>query len=331
MKKIVIHMGAHRCGSTAIQSMLRREREKLAQLGIGVSLREDMIKGGIDLRRLHRHQSFNPIWQIKLRKAADALLSMPHEILIMSEENVMGTMPSVRSNSFYPHFHRFMRGLEQLHSLTRGQVKIAPRLVVRRQDHFLESVYAFRVSRGFKRDFNHFVGGVTKKPRSWLYLAKQLENLPKPIDAKIAMLEAWPKGRSAGSALEFLIGEHDLEMSAARLTGNTRLSQKRLKFALALNKAGVLWRGKSWFEDIAAQVDATSSDESADLDFNADMELKSHVSRAELGRFRTYYAEDVTLGFSDDERENFLADYDEENEAFCALPMVMGSADLWRR
>lgn len=325
MKTLIFHMGAHRCGSTAVQSVLRRERTALAEMGVGVSLRSDMLGGDFDLRRLHRYHSFNPLWRQKLNRTAQQLCAMPFDTLVMSEENLMGTMPMVRGAEFYPHFHRLVQGLGRLHAKLAGKVQIAPRLVVRRQDRYLESVYAFRVSRGFQDGFDRFVKEAGDIRRGWLQLAEQLSALPDGVDTRIAMLEAWPKGNGSASALEFLIGAHDLPMSVRRLTGNTRWPTPALRVALAMNRAGIRWKDEDWspalFETMAGD-DIGSDEQVLDL-------LKPHVRISSLKRFKGHFAAPVKLGFDEDERKDFLKAQEKDNKAFCALPVVQGDYDLW--
>lgn len=318
-------MGAHRCGSTAIQSLLRREQDQLLDRGVRVYLRADMVSGDMDLRRLHRYMLVNPSWQRKLKQIAQSLCAMDHDVLLASEENLMGTMPAVRGHGFYPHFDRLIRALARLDVLVGGTVAIAPRLVVRRQDHYLESVYAFRVSRGFEKSFDSFVRTVTRSPISWLRLGQTMSRLPATMDPAIALLEAWPKPAAADKALDFLIGPSDVELSVHRLTGNTRYSSSGLRFILALNRAKVAWQNADWKRDVFDLVDIYRDDPEADLAYA----IKHRVGAREFARFESHYSPEAKLGFTSDERAAFLAQYADENREFLNLPVVTGTADSW--
>ena len=284
-----------------------------------------MIAGGMDLRRLHRYHTINPIWQKKLKHTVQALDDSRHDTIVASEENLMGTMPGVRSKGFYPHFHRLVRGMGRLQMMLDGKVTIAPRLVIRRQDKYLESVYAFRVSRGMDRDFHRFVRSATRRSISWLRLARHLASLPSPVEPRIALLEAWPKGRAAAQALQFLIGDHDLEPSVRRLTGNTRHSPVALRLILALNKAGIVWQEAPWRQDVFDIVEIYREDPHADIRFA----LQGRLSKREFGRFERYYSPEAKLGFSSDERAEFLSEYADENHRLLALDIVGSPADAW--
>ncbi len=324
MKKLVLHLGAHRCGSTAIQSLLRREHTALAGEGIGVFLRADMAAGGFDLRRLHRYRSLNPVWRSKLTKTARSIEGMQQQTLVVSEENIMGTMPAVRSSQFYPHFSSLVQSLVKLAELMREPLTIAPRLVVRRQDHYLESVYAFRVARGLAMGFDDFIKAATRTRISWLELVRAFDGAPPSIAPSVGILEAWPKPTAGAEALEFLIGDNTIKLSQRRLTGNTRSSAAELGFMLAMNRAKIGWRGADWVNDVLGHLQSGVSGE-----IEAEYALKQAVSAAVFKRFDRHYSSANKLGFDDNERAVFLANYSEENKELLAMPIVSSKADVW--
>jgi len=321
MKKLVLHLGAHRCGSTAIQTLLRREHDVLEGAGVGVFLRADMIAGGFDLRRLHRYRRANPLWCSKLAKTARAIEAMPQQTLIVSEENIMGTMPGVRSNRFYPHFSNLVQSLVKLSELGEEPLLIAPRVVVRRQDHYLESVYAFRVSRGLSASFDEFIKATTRTRISWLGLSRAFDEVTPSISPAFALLEGWPKPTAADQAMSFLIGKNSLELSQPRLTGNIRRSAFELRLILAMNRAGIDWRGAHWREDL---LNTPSDDAPEALTL-----LKQHLSAEQFQRFEGHYSQPFKLGFDDGERAAFVESYREENSEFLRGDIVRSDASVW--
>lgn len=321
MKKLVLHLGAHRCGSTAIQTLLRREHDVLEGADIRVFLRADMIAGGFDLRRLHRYRRGNLLWRSKLAKTARAIEAMPQQTLIVSEENIMGTMPGVRSNRFYPHFFNLVQSLVKLSELGKKPLLIAPRIVVRRQDHYLESVYAFRVSRGLSASFDAFIKAATRTRISWLGLSKAFDATPPSISPAFALLEGWPKPTAADQAMTFLIGENSLELSQPRLTGNIRRSAFELKLMLAMNRAGIDWRGAPWKEHL---LNTPPDNEAEALRL-----LKQHLSAEQFQRFEGHYSQLFKLGFDDGERAAFVEGYREENSQFLRGDFVQSDASVW--
>ena len=305
--------------------MLRREQDQLQKMGVRVVLRADMVSGGMDLRRLHRFSTMNPIWQTKLKKAAEALDETSAHTLLASEENLMGTMPAVRSKGFYPHFTRLTRGLARLSKMVEEKATIAPRLVIRRQDRYLESVYAFRVSRGLAQGFDSFVRSVTKTKVSWLALAKSLGGLPANVQPQIALLEAWPKPKAGDKALAFLIGDHDVQMQTKRLTGNTRHSETALRLMLAMNKAKIAWQSADWKQDVFDLVDIYQDEPEADLIFA----LKDRVPARGYTRLAQVYAPTEKLFFDDKQRQEMLASVAQENAELMRMQMVVSPADTW--
>jgi len=324
MKKLVLHLGAHRCGSTAIQSLLRREHTALAGEGIGVFLRADMETGGFDLRRLHRYRSLNPVWRSKLTKTARAVEMMQQQTLVVSEENIMGTMPAVRSSQFYPHFSSLVQSLVKLSQLMREPLTIAPRLVVRRQDHYLESVYAFRVARGLAVGFDDFVKAATRTRISWLKLVRSFDGVPSSIELSVGILEAWPKPTAGAKALEFLIGDNTIDLSQRRLTGNTRRSALELGFMLAMNRAKIDWRGADWMDDVLGNLQADGGGKTA-----AEYALKESLNAAAYKRFERYYSSADKLGFDDQQRGLFIESYREENKQFLQMDIVRSPVSVW--
>ncbi len=324
MKKLVLHLGAHRCGSTAIQSLLRREHNALGGEGIGVFLRADMAAGGFDLRRLHRFRRANPVWRAKLQKTARALEAMQQQTVLVSEENIMGTMPAVRSNRFYPHFSNLVQSLVKLAELSREPLTIAPRLVVCRQDHYLESVYAFRVSRGLTLGFDEFIKTATRTRISWLRLAKAFDGAPSSVLPSIAVLEAWPKPTAAAQALAFLIGDNTIELSQSRLTGNTRQSSADLGLMFALNRSRINWRDAAWQQDVFGGPKGEEA-----LGDSAIAGLRTYLSAIEFQRFHEHYGQSAKLTFTRDERTAFLAGYRQENEELMAMSTVKSPMGVW--
>lgn len=324
MKKLVLHLGAHRCGSTAIQSLLHREQTGLAHEGIGVFLRAEMAVGGFDLRRLHRYRSLSPIWRAKLVRTARAIEAMQQQTLVVSEENIMGTMPAVRSNRFYPHFSSLVQSLVKLAELVREPLTIAPRLVVRRQDHYLESVYAFRVSRGMAMGFDDFIKAATRTRISWLGLVKAFDGVPSSVVPAVGILEAWPKPTAAAQALQFLIGDNAIGLSQPRLTGNIRRSAIELGFMLAMNRAKIDWRATDWVEGALAAVQTDGHDKAEAL-----YVLKEAVKATAFKRFESHYSNTEKLCFGDHERGLFIESYSEENKQFFQMDMVSSDASVW--
>lgn len=321
MKRLILHLGAHRCGSTALQSLLARERKAIAEAGAAVILRADTEAGGLNLRRLHRYRAQNPFWRLKLRRAVGVARRLPQNTVIISDENLMGTMPMVRGSGFYPYFDHLVAGIGRLAILLGDEALIEPRLVVRRQDRYLESVYAFRVSRGLKAGFDDFIRDVMRERICWHRLAGALGTLPDNVRPRIGALEAWPKHTGAVQALAFL-GLEDVTLTGGtRLMGNRRHSARELALMLALNRAGVAWRKSDWFKSVRAIA--------ADSDAALLRALGEYLPHAELDTVATHFDPAAKVAFAAEERAHLLADYSEDNAAFFKHPLVAADPSAW--
>lgn len=326
VKKLILHLGAHRCGSTAIQTMLSRGRDSLAKDNVGVCLREDMARGECDLRRLHRYRSFDPLAVMKLKRLAKQIKRQPYDVFVVSDENIMGTMPGVLGSQFYLYFPRLMNGILKLQQYLRGDYSVHPRILVRRQDHYIESVYAFRVSRGLQLDFDEFLAGIKMQSLSWLQLGKVLQQTSGVLSPQISVLESWLKETAMRDAERFLCLPEAQEAATSRLSGNMRRNNSELRLILALNRAGIDL-------ELAKSANVFSYPVRADTD--ADIEratylLKDSVTPRQLKTLERSFSHAVKLGFNQPERGVFMKLYERENTQFFDLDIVAAGPSVWR-
>lgn len=325
MKKIILHLGAHRCGSTAIQTMLSRQRAALLNNGVSVCLREDMMRGEYDLRRLHRYKSLNPFSAMKLRQLAAQIDKQPNDTLVMSDENIMGTMPGVLDNRFYPFFPLLVNGMVKLQNQLGNDYSLCPRLLVRRQDQYIESVYAFRVPRGLTLDFDEFLARIDRKSLSWLRVATLLQQTSAILSPRVDVLEGWPKETAAQNAADFLSLPALGGAMPRRLSGNIRRSKGELRLILALNRAAI---SLDHAEKSGVLNDQSGSDAQMDI-VQAMRLLKSSVTAHQLATLEQAFSAEAKLGFSEDERRTFLALYAQENQQLLKMDIVHADPSVW--
>ena len=192
MQRIIIHLGAHRCGSTTIQRALKSNRARLAADGIAVFTRRELVDDPLleRLLRLHRRP-------LEACPVAFALCRMPERTVVLSDENILGLMPGIDGSAPY---HRSGRALTGIGLLAR-LFDCSLRWVVRRQDRFIESAYAFRVLRGATDDLEGFskrFGGQLH----WSPIAQVIAR--RQSDSRIALFEGLLPGSNAKRILEFL-------------------------------------------------------------------------------------------------------------------------------
>ncbi len=159
-------MGVHRAASTAIQNYLDLSRSGLMKHDVSLlvpsDLRGEVYKG--HFTKLKNHSALSPR-KIYLEKRLSGLLNeIATDIAIISEENLIGTMPGQDIPfSFYPRAPRFFEALDRWSM----KYEIHPRLIVRSQHKWVQSLYAFRVFRGLESSFGEFVKSIPKGLLDW--------------------------------------------------------------------------------------------------------------------------------------------------------------------
>lgn len=155
MNKITIHIGAHRCASTAIQNLLIENRRSLKNQGVDLLLRGNIGKKEHTqvLTLLKKFSFYNLRIKWLLRRFAKAFTGADH--LVISEENILGTMAGVKENNLYPNSANVFKGLKYLRDIMGADMRLV--LMTRPQDRLIESIYHFRVTRGEQASFKDFV------------------------------------------------------------------------------------------------------------------------------------------------------------------------------
>jgi len=165
---IVLHLGAHRTGSTSFQAYMRDNSAELANWGIGFwgphRIRKGMFAGimprpgfGAAASQLNRAKG-----RISLQVAqAEA---RGRHTLIVSEENMMGSIrDNLRTGSLYPAVGERMARYAA--AMTGRASKIM--LSVRSLDHHWSSVASFAVARGQPMPRSDHWGRIATARRSW--------------------------------------------------------------------------------------------------------------------------------------------------------------------
>lgn len=318
LKKLILHIGAHRCGSTAIQTMLDGLRRELKETSVSIVMRRDMECGILDFRRLHRFNRLNPMWIYRLWRLADDIKKSASRTIIVSEENIMGTMPGVLSSEFYPYFSKLISGFAFLAGQLTSEWEICPRLVVRRQDHYLESVYAFRVSRGLMLGFNDFLAQFDVSSLSWLPFLDQLSSLQDTCDVKIAAIETWRGDNAVNEAAQFLEIPHKPEMNLQRLRGNRRYDEKTLRLMLACNRAGV-----------EGNIDLDKAQLHTGNPTAIIEQFGDRITSKQRSQLINELSDPLELGFSEFGRHSFMAAFKDQNNEFLNHDSVVSGSTVW--
>jgi hypothetical protein len=317
MKKLTLHLGMHRCASTTTQNMLKSNRDLLAGRGVGVVLRPDMeTNSSIDIRRWHRQSAVDIRSWGSMARFADALDRMEHDHLIISEENLVGPMPAVLSRNFYPHIEQFLKRVAGL----KDRFDLQLRFVVRRQDRFLESVYAFRLGRGLTEGFEAFLDSFPPNCFEWNKVTSALNKYQLTEASQIFVMDNC-SGRVLGERLAMLIG---LELAGLKLggSGNKSLPAACMPLLLAVNRADVMPdlqdRKQALFPLLKRAVEA-------DIHVLAPL-----FSAAEMRRVNELFEPQEPVGFSAAGRVDFLKVYKTVNQRFLSdASMQHTLEDIW--
>ena len=140
MKEIILHLGAHRTGSTHVQGVMGKNAALLAQAGIGAPP-QPLIKAAFT-KPLGRRLPMIPGGFSKLMKES-GLSGL--DTIVISDENLLGFLNNIFAHGlFYPETARRLRRLQQMLPVAPSKVVIA----IRPYDSYFASAYGRWISPG---------------------------------------------------------------------------------------------------------------------------------------------------------------------------------------
>ncbi|OUD09210.1 hypothetical protein BVC71_10945 [Marivivens niveibacter] len=165
----VLHLGAHRTGTTSFQTFLKRNRAALSRRGIAV-WEPDQIRSGLFQGVLHdpaqitadvARLSERSRGRIKIEQSR--LVKTGADTLIISDENFIGTpMGNLRSGRLYDdailRLMRLRTAIGRVRSVT---------LTVRSYDSYWSSILSFGLMRGKGIPTNDDLDRLVTQPRRW--------------------------------------------------------------------------------------------------------------------------------------------------------------------
>ena len=322
MKKLIVHMGAHRCASSATQALLRRNRADIEASGVALLLRDELVAEthGVAMNRFYDYRFWHPLRRRDVAVTRRALAHIPQDTVLVSEENLMGIMPGHLRAGFYSGFGPFCQALAVL----KRDVEVHPRLVVRRQDRLIESIYGFRVAFGLRDDFGAFIAPFYQMDLSWLRLATTLQRTGFSDTARIDVLEAWPRSVDATDHVLRFLGLEGLALDGGGLRhGNSRFDEPVLEVLLAMNRCA-LGLDMGWRRDVLFPA-LRKADGPV---FELVQELLC-LGGDEASVLKAALAVPSRFRLTDAERSHFLASTQEDNVAFLKHPLVQVDAGCW--
>ncbi|MGI9289366.1 MAG: hypothetical protein ACR2P1_28615 [Pseudomonadales bacterium] len=174
--QLVIHCGAHKTGTSSIQSLLFEQRHELLKQGVLYISETQLNRSGI-LQYLHR-SSATISTRNSIRTKIERILDKHRpEKVIVSHESIFSFVDIDQgSGDFYGSAPQSLRNLEFL-GLDEIFSAIRAVLYVRRQDEFLQSLYMQNLSTGkWTNSFEQALDNIDCTNISWLSYAIKLAN-----------------------------------------------------------------------------------------------------------------------------------------------------------
>lgn len=189
---LVLHLGAHRTGTTSIQHALDQNSDSLSQEGTicltppGIGERnENTVRQITDaLPTLGTKFGYLLHWALAARQKnlleqlmIDRSQGKPFSSVIVSEENFLGNAFALVSKSdlFYPNLANRLRGLKCIFGSRISRIHIC----IRSYETFLPSYYAMRAMFGERRDFESIKARWMKLEGGWPSVIERIaEHLP---------------------------------------------------------------------------------------------------------------------------------------------------------
>jgi hypothetical protein len=164
MSQTVLHVGAHKTGSTLIQRSLLEMRPALRQRGVRVVTHMDDAWDEAGLGDIIPALFADEATPEGTRRLADALRAWSEdaETLLVSSEMLMGPSLVDRRETFYG---RAPQSAHMLREAARGDCRVV--IHIRDQAGYLDSVYRHKVQNGYAVPFDEWLATVDLDLLSW--------------------------------------------------------------------------------------------------------------------------------------------------------------------
>ncbi|GGM27597.1 hypothetical protein ACFQBY_13810 [Promicromonospora citrea] len=198
MKHLVLHVGAHKTGTTLVQKALRANRAAFAERGYDVLTRneyEDVTQGYHVRWRRQGGDLQNVTTAFELLRD-----SLTHDSLVLSHEDLLASVHSFRTGPLYAPAGEVLRRALDVLRPERTTVLFA----VRRQDRFVESSYLQTVRVGSTKTFSEFMAPVIPENLRWDVLVETMRAaLPADAELHLTYFESIKELRARNFVREF--------------------------------------------------------------------------------------------------------------------------------
>ena len=203
--EIVLHLGAHRTGSTTLQGILDANAEMLAATGVRVLTPPRPGKRGVatvrDVVRQVKRTSRLPVARLRRwanRRAGAALretLAGAKGRVVISDEMLLGRAYGRDGTALYPDLAELLGGFREALDRPVGEVSIT----LRAYDGFLVSVYAMRaVYAGPQPEFEALRARLLAVERGWPVVLEEIAARFPEARLQVSTVEETPLERRLG-------------------------------------------------------------------------------------------------------------------------------------
>ncbi len=239
-KRLIIHCGVQKTGSTSLQHFLGRNRDKLAgRLAILTPVKGSATR---DLGNAAMRFSLRPSDKrmMRLRECAmllrDAILRQDAGTVLLSHENLLGAMPGNGGTvSLYPQLEPIVDALERAFAPLRPDYAI----YTRGMDAWKRSVHSQAIcSDGYTGTLAEFLSE-TEACRDWSDVQRRLELAVGPTRARFFRVEDEPTPERPGQQLLHHAGLSATEIAAlspARGRRKVRMNTGSVEFQRLVNQ-----------------------------------------------------------------------------------------------
>ncbi|NCC60772.1 MAG: hypothetical protein EOM12_07480 [Verrucomicrobiae bacterium] len=178
MKKLVLHLGAHKTGSTFIQNTMKENSSLLNSCGV-------KYFGGEDARINFTRNIVYPVVGLRESSFSENELEAQCRLLLseklekynsmfLSNENVLGFCDLIKSSGYiYPKSDQILRFLSKL--TDSWDVKLV--FLIRNYAEFIESTYVQKIKEGFTYDFEDYQSECSLIKVSWVPIVKRMREI----------------------------------------------------------------------------------------------------------------------------------------------------------
>ncbi|MEP1768651.1 MAG: hypothetical protein ABJJ53_18685 [Sulfitobacter sp.] len=189
---IILHVGAHRTGSTSFQHYLRGNRARLAADGTAVweprELRRGLLDGLFTSPRMQNGRNLHRRAVGRVRLKVAQVERTDAQRLLISEENIIGAPRAcLRAGTMYPAIGERMARLETAFDGRISRVVMC----VRVQDLWWSSVAAFSVARGHAMPDAARFDAIATAQRTWRDVITDLACALPQVELKILPFEQY--------------------------------------------------------------------------------------------------------------------------------------------